>query len=434
MADSIAVIFKVAPLPLDEACEAWKLSTWGRREGLVMSGPTSGVKTVVASPLTQSEYVVTPWIDRSSSSSPQFTGFYTSVNAPSCVIGLNALIRTDVFSSLLIALYLLKIHLAEKNVAPELISQLRVGNAEIRNVTFTYLIPFDSHEGALQGLAQVTARRDALFWSRTSQDVWSQGKEGDSTWYLNIRNRPKFKLYVKSKELSKSRVPEPLKKKVFEVSGSYLRVEVDLTRCELRKILDAVGMEESTMAWRDRALAQKAYALAFEKLRKELRLDENLRVREMKKAEKAAKLTPQQRLILEDYFHGIENEALQKMSASMRSKFKRTILKRYRLDIDLPWKRHRGLPALEWMVLPLPFELDASDVDLAPCVFNKHTARMAVDALKRHITAPRIYASAMSDEELANDLMGKVKKSPTVKSVRSFDSLKFPYLRSIPMQ
>lgn len=43
-----------------------------------------------------------------------------------------------------------------------------------------------------------------------------------------------------------------------------------------------------------------------------------------------------------------------------------TILKRYRLDIDLPWKRHRGLPALEWMVLPLPFELDASDVDLAP--------------------------------------------------------------------
>lgn len=434
MADSIAVIFKVVPLPLDEACETWKLSTWGLREGLAMSGVTSGVKTVVASPLTQSEYVVTPWIDRSSPYTPQFTGFYISVNAPSCVIGLNALICTDVFSSILIALYLLKSHLVERDVAPELISQLSVANAEIRSVTFTYLIPFDSHEAALHGLAQATARRDALFWNRSSKEVWSQGREGDSTWYLNIRNRPKFKLYVKHKELSKSRVSAPLKKRAFDVSGSHLRVEVDLTCYELRKILGVVGMEESTTAWRDRELGQKAYALAFEKLRKELRLDENLRVREMKRTEKAAKLTPQQRLILDDYFNGIENEALQKMSASMRSKFKMTILKHYRLDIDLPWKRHRGLPALEWMVLPPPFELDASDVDLAPCVFNKHTARAAVEALKRHIAAPRAYASAMSDEELANELMGKAKKSPTLKSVRSFDSLKFPYLRSIPMQ
>lgn len=434
MSDSIAMIFKVPPMLLEEACEAWKLSTWVKREGLVLSRGTSGVQTIVTSPLTQAGYVVTPWIDRSDPYSAQFIGFHISVNVPSCVIGLNALIKTDVSSSARVAFYLLKSYLAEKNIAPELISQLRLANSEIRNVTFTYLIPFDSHESALQALAQVTARRDALFWNRSSKEAGSQGKEGDNTWYLNIRNRPQFKMYVKRIELSKTNIPESTKNHVYMVSGRHLRVEVDLTQHELRKILVVVGMEESTEAWRDHELSQKVYALAFEKLRTELRLTDNLRVREMKNTEKATKLTPQQHLILDDYFKGIENAALQKMSNSMRSKFKMTILRRYRIDIDLPWARHRGLPALEWMVLPPPFELDPCDIDLAPYVFNKRTARTAAEALKRYIAAPRVYASALSDEELSNDLMGKAKNPRSGNSIRSFDSLNFPYLRPIPMQ
>lgn len=434
MADSIAMIFKVPPMPLEEAYEKWNISTWVKRQGLVLSRGTSGVQTIVASRLTQAGYVVTPWIDRSDPYSPKFIGFYISVNVPSCVIGLNALIQTDVFSSARVAFYLLKSYLAEKNVAPELISHLRLMNSEIRTVTFTYLIPFDSHESALQALTQVTARRDALFWNRSSNEAGSQGKEGDNTWYLNIRNRPKFKMYVKKMELSKTNIPESAKNHVFKVSGRHLRVEVDLTQHELRKILGAVGMEEGVESWRDNELSQKVYALAFEKLRTELRLTDNLRVREMKNTEKATKLTPQQRLILGDYFIGIENAALQKMSNSMRSKFKMTILRRYRIDIDLPWARHRGLPALEWMVLPPPFELDHCDANLVPYVFNKLTARTAIKALKRYIEAPRIYASAMSDEDLSNDLMGKWKKPQSRKSIRSFDSLNFPYLRSIPMQ
>ena len=106
MSDSIAMIFKVPPMLLEEACEAWKLSTWVKREGLVLSRGTSGVQTIVTSPLTQAGYVVTPWIDRSDPYSAQFIGFHISVNVPSCVIGLNALIKTDVSSSARVAWFL----------------------------------------------------------------------------------------------------------------------------------------------------------------------------------------------------------------------------------------------------------------------------------------------------------------------------------------
>ena len=118
------------------------------------------------------------------------------------------------------------------------------------------------------------------------------------------------------------------------------------------------------------------------------------------------------------------------MTKNQRYELKKKIMEKARIDISIPWKHHKQLKAMEWLVQPKDPVLSKKHRELWPYVYNREN----LPALLEKAEMAGVTAAYKSKAELQtsdiSDLMGDL---PTTKQVlpkpyRGIGSLKIPML------
>lgn len=139
-------------------------------------------------------------------------------------------------------------------------------------------------------------------------------------------------------------------------------------------------------AWRSRKAAKRLYKEGFLIIRRELGLDKDLRVRRPQ-ASHLAKLSPNERGVAAWYFNGKayrDHPALEYATKQYASKVKRSIEKKLRVDMSVPWRKSHKASALlaKHLVWRGPFKPPAH---LADHCFVRATMRERLAVLKDYI-------------------------------------------------
>jgi len=99
------------------------------------------------SPLTGGQFKIRPEFKYYPNQPAQLSGYEVSINTPSCMVGNNALMDNLVYLSLVASRDLLHYNLLKLGCDPRLVKKILLKRAELRSVTFTYLVDHTAQIG-----------------------------------------------------------------------------------------------------------------------------------------------------------------------------------------------------------------------------------------------------------------------------------------------
>ena len=445
MCDSIGIAFLLKkPMPYKNAEKFFKCNFW---PSFLDDGVTGGRMMILMSLVTRGEFKVTPCLDNDKKN---LIGFFVSINIPACIIGNNAFLHILVYESAKIAMIFMKDYLKNLGVNEKYSGLIKLRNAFIKTLDLTYLIKFDSIEKAEAMRNELELRINSIYHYLPTTNRPHVGEGISRSVYLIVRNYPSLLAYIKFQDNPSKKkhglydgvdsVDTDIKKDIYSLSQCGLRIELKITEAYLKK--NHSGMT-GVMAWKDAKKSEAVIADVFQTLRSMLRLDEKFR-HNKHRAYDFAKLDENVQKFLNSYYDGNENNedeeggssekvlTLNKMTKSQRYELKKKILEKTRIDISIPWKYHKQLKAMDWLVQPKPPVLSEKNSKLWPYVFNRKNMPMflkkaeeagVVDAYKAKVE------KGLKTSDIS-DLMGDL---PTTKAVlskpyRGIGSLKIPML------
>ena len=173
----------------------------------------------------------------------------------------------------------------------------------------------------------------------------------------------------------------------------------------------------NVMAWKNFEKSEEVIADAFEKLRSMLRLDEGFRHNKHRSYD-FSKLDDNIKKFLTAYYLGKENCKneeddssekilnLDEMTKSQRYELKKKIYEKTRIDISIPWKYHKLLKAMDWLVQPKPPVLSNKFRELWPYVFNRENMPMFLKKVMNAGADSAYKPNVESQTSDISDLMG----------------------------
>lgn len=358
-------------------------------------GRVRGEAVRVSSPYTQAEFKIRSHVDQSR----RLCGYIVELNPPACLIGHNLLLANSAYRGSVAAFELLLKWLERAGAESDALSRLSFDTVRISSVTPTFLVDCGSHESALGALKQFEDHAVAVLNGKNSlvpegkRDpvVYSVGSGSAPTVYIKQREF-QIKAYVKTNRVPAKSHREFPSKRVEELvlskAKSYLRVEVEL----FGKWLNQNSLERphewvTTRAGED--TGADPYACVFQLVRKVLRLDEKFRHRTPRSVD-LRQLGAADRDLVSAHLVGADlrthQSVLLKGCRLQQQKYfsalRARILKRLRIDIDMPWRIQSRMlsPDLPFLLsYPGMFEPPAMLADYVFC--RQNAALMSRTAL-----------------------------------------------------
>lgn len=310
------------------------------------------------SPLTGGQFKIRPEFKHHPNQPAQLIGYEVSINTPACLVGNNALMDNLVYLSLVASRDLLHYNLLHRGCDPRLVKKILLKRAELRSVTFTYLVPFDDFEQATSANAamedisesHINAKQPEHSIEAPAKSVTSRGSTSVE---MKFGRKYEITSYVKKgrTKLSYNRfVNQTVEKAIFAESSRHLRVEIMLKATWLRnpKTKELIGHDPTRPeSWRD-GKASRLYKEGFLIIRRELGLDRNLRLRRPQPSH-MSKLSQAEREVLTSHLAGNDyrrHERFANMTKQYASKVKRSIEKKLKIDMSVPWRKSHKSTAL----------------------------------------------------------------------------------------
>lgn len=294
----------------------------------------------------------------------RIAGYQVSANIPACTAGHNRQLVNGVWQAGRIAILLLKCWLAENGCTAKGLSCFEAKNTVISSVTLTYLFEYATQQQARDILQEFRTHSEAVLNTSKNEKgsmlaAYSYPPRPDPdkalytyTSYVRMREH-KIAAYVKERgQPGAFLLPvanERLEASLQASSEATLRVEVKLhgkwlVAHELSRLQD----------WRENS---HAYELAFGLVREDLRLDENIRSKRLKRTTVAAlQLNSREKSYLLAYLDGMcireEHNDAQRMEhrawCKTYSAARRRIFEVTGLDLNIPYASHTRhlVPAL----------------------------------------------------------------------------------------
>lgn len=292
----------------------------------------------------------------------RIVGYEVSVNVPACAIGHNRLLVNGVFQAARAAYWLLRSWLARNGCTQEGLDNIDLANADIVDLTLTFLYLFESETAARAALYEFRMHSETLLnkkghkgrevaFSRPPKPVpTGPDSEQNYTSYIRLRDMF-FSAYVKPLHQPKAFLlplaDDALEAEVQEKTVRTLRVENRvhgkwLQDNELNKVANW-----NPQNWEDDA---DPYEKVFNLLRTTLRLDEKIRTKRLKRTSiPDLKLGPIDKKLLEYHLDGgvvRDHEVFRDMPEPNRSKYYSAISLRVfdevQIDFEISYA-NRGL-------------------------------------------------------------------------------------------
>jgi predicted DNA-binding ribbon-helix-helix protein len=437
MSDTLEILIKTPHMGYEEFSEQYKLNVWSSPSYFQEKIDVGGKIKKITSPLTNAEFEISAFIDRNSA---LVEGIIMKYNPPACFLGNNSFVDVLVYPSVKLALQLLKIHLKSSGVSQLAVDQLKIKNSKLLKLTTTYMAECEDEDDALMKREMVVNRIDNIFFNKNSMVRWIHGSKEDYSFYLNVRNYPLYSGYVKYKDIKyknkrklydgDGRLDSEIKKKIYALSGRYLRIEGAVTAAYLEKHYP--GMSK-VVAWKNKVNSDKVVDGIFETFRSMLRLNDNLRHNKHRLCD-LEKLSQKIQDFLEIYYVGNECKYLEKLTKNQRYELRKKILKDARIAINIPWKFHKKLKDMGWFVQPEKIKILKNHRKISPYVFNEENIPIICEKIKQ-VGNKMNNVKAHDGTSDISDLMegNPVKKNNAIKSktYRGLGSLKIPNISNM---
>lgn len=411
MCDSIVPIFMLPqPIPVKKASEQFAFECKvSMKTGKVNYADMITLK----SPITGAGFKMMPCLDKEKQ---YLVGFMVSMNVPACVIGNNAFVHPLPYEAAKIAMLFLKNYLKKIGVARKSLKLISLKNAFIKQMDLTYLIKCLDIDDAVLKRNELEDRINAIYHCVPTINRPHVGEGRDRTVYLNIRNHSFVRAYVKWKEIREKKkygcdvdveyLDRGTKDKIYSLSQRGLRIELCVNGDYLEKI--EPGMSQ-VMAWKDREKSEKVIGKVFERFRSMLQLDDRLRHNKQRPND-LAKFDQKTQNFLRLYYAGEEGPYVAGLTKSQRYELKKKILKVARIDISIPWVKHKQLKAGAWCVQPIAPRFSRRHSDIASYVFNMENMPMFYEKIKKY---EMDFVKSERDDSASDlsDLMGDVNKN-----------------------
>jgi len=337
MTDSIKPCLNLRPMP-EEArreVEMHHAQTQDKRRRNVGDRYTKAIHTT--SPLTGTGMELkTYWDD----GGPRFlqSQIVAALNIPNAITGHNCEHGTSVFAAGVAGLELLKLWMASDGVPNDALGLLTTEHVSLHGATITYLLPTASEAQARAIVLQLKEAARILGLSPVGNDSTNES-------FYVYRNGYVLTVYHKS-DFSYCAFPnDELAEVLKDRARRIVRIEVRMQGQFLRDR----GWEELE-SWRN-AYAENRYEAIFAALVRSLfKLDVVLR-HKAPRAEAMEKLTATERTIVRAYLMGTPADGLPSIKegttadvrSKIKSKWRKAIRKKLRIDITIPWVEHQAL-------------------------------------------------------------------------------------------
>ena len=342
MADSITLYIPIAPMSSEDfvACNFAYEAMRGFNHRIERAPFFRWV--TIRSPLTGAGFKV---ISVMSSDRQRLNGYLISVNVPACTVGHNYLLVNGVPFAAKLAYQLLVHWLVTEGATEKAVQALQFEKARLQSVTLTYLLMCSNLADSHDARREFACHSEALHNTRLGGKprAFSVGPSDKATSYIKTR---KYTIcaYVKDGPVEGSFADfATLEDEVILRTEAefYLRSEIELHGAWL----SAHGLD-TVDRWVLRNERKNPYEEAFQLIRKEMRLDENLRQRAPKEQAIAKMSEPDQSFLRWHLMGGdVPNHplVLAKESVHERNSYfsaiKRRLLKKMKTDISLEWEK-----------------------------------------------------------------------------------------------
>ena len=439
MSESTEFLFCIEPVPCKVAYKKLKSKLW---MGYGNNHVSSGMMSTFYSNLTGRGFKITPWLDKGKT---HVIGVLVKINAPCCLLANNAFIHNMPYESAKAALFFLQEALRSLEASEEYINNFKLENAFIKKFDLSFLIRFKiknlkiknlkSIDYAVEKRNELEDRINVIYHFLAYKYRQPFGEGYDKTVYLNYVNYPSVRAYIKWHDIErntrddlpvKNDIDSNIKKKIYRLSKKRLRIELTVRDTYLKKKFPEML---NVMAWKGVEKSQKVIAEVFQTFRAMLRLDDDLRHNKHRPSD-FAKLDQNMQDFLTKYYAGEEGAILAAMTKNQRYELKKKIMEKARIDISIPWKHHKQLKAMDWLVQPKDPVLSKKHRELWPYVYNRENLPELME--KAEMAGVEIAYKSKAELQTSDisDLMGDL---PTTKQVlpkpyRGIGSLKIPML------
>lgn len=410
MCDTIVPMFMLSqPIPVKEASEQFRFEC---KVSLNSGEVKFADMLTLKSPITGAGFKMMPCLDKEKKF---LMGFWVSMNVPACVVGNNAFVHVLPYEAAKIAMLLLKHYLKSIGVSRESLKLIRLKNAIIRFIDFTYLLKCLDIGDAVLKRNELEDRINALYHYLCTSNRQHVGEENGRTAYLDIRNHPFIRAYVKYKDIKEKKkygcdvdidyLDRATKAKIYQLSQRGLRIELCVNGAYLEKLERGMSSVE---AWKDKAKSDDVIRKVFEDFRSMLRLDDNLRHNKHRPND-LAKFDQKTKDFLKLYYAGEEGYYIAGLTKSQRYELKKKIMKVARIDPTIPWVKHKRLKSWKWCVQPAAPKLLKKHHDIASYVFNMKNMPMFYEKIKQaEVNMLNVKNNGGTSD--ISDLMGNSKK------------------------
>ncbi|MDH1814048.1 hypothetical protein [Comamonas aquatica] len=432
MSESTEFLFCIEPVPFKVAYKKLKSKLWmGYGDNHISSGRMS----TFYSNLTGRGFKITPWIDKGKT---HVIGVLVKINAPCCLLANNAFIHNMPYESAKAALLFLQEALHSLDASEEYIKKFKLENAFIKKFDLSFLLKLESIDHSVEKRNELEDRINVIYHFLAYKYRQPFGEGYDKTAYLNYVNYPSLRAYIKWHDIERNTrdylprvkcdLDPKIKEKIYRLSQKGLRIELTLRDTYLKKKYPEML---NVMAWKDVEKSQKVIAEVFQTFRGMLRLDDDLRHNKHRPSD-FAKLDQSTQDFLTKYYAGEEESILSSMTKNQRYELKKKILAKARIDVSIPWKYHKQLKAMDWLVQPKDPVLSKKHRELWSYVYNRENLPVLLEkAEMAGVTAA--YKSKVEKGLQTSDISDLMGDLPTTKPVlpkpyRGIGSLKIPML------
>ncbi|QTW19959.1 hypothetical protein [Comamonas kerstersii] len=435
MTDTLHMLTNNKPIPINLASKMFGIDFW---KSFINDDVSGGKVMTLKSPVTGAGFKVTPWLDKEKR---HLVGFLIKINVPACVVGNNAFLHVLVYESAKLALMLLKEHFKSNGVCRKYLNMINLKHAVIKYLELTYLLKCDDIDDAMLKRNELEARINAIYHYIATKYRNHQGEGYDRTVYLDLRNHPFVRAYIKWHDIKENKkyglydgadyLGEDIKEKIYALSKSGLRIELGVSEAYLEK--HHPGMSR-IMAWKDKANADDVIGKVFESFRSMLRLNDNLRHNKHRPND-LAKFDQKTQDFLKTYYAGEAGPYLEGLTKNQRYELKKKILNVARIDPSIPPSKHKQLTHMKWCKQPSAPTLLKKHREIWPYVFNMENMPIFYENIKQ--AGLKLNNEKFDDGTSdISDLMGDThvdEKEKTIKSkpYRGFGSLNIPNISNL---
>lgn len=436
MCDTIVPMFMLSqPIPVKEASEQFEFEC---KVSLKTGQVNYADMLTLKSPITGAGFKMMPCLDKEKKF---LVGFLVSMNVPACVVGNNAFVHVLPYEAAKIAMMLLKHYLKSIGVSRESLKLISLKNAIIRFIDFTYLLKCLDIDDAVLKRNELEDRINALYHYLCTSNRQHVGEENGRTVYLDVRNHPFIRAYVKYKDIKEKKkygcdvdvdyLDRATKAKIYELSQRGLRIELCVNGAYLEKLERGMSNVE---AWKDKAKSDDVIRKVFEDFRSMLRLDDNLRHNKHRPND-LAKFDQKTQDFLKLYYAGEEGPYVAGLTKSQRYELKKKMIKVVRIDPTIPWVKHKQLKSWKWCVQPSMPKISKKYPDLLPHVFNMENMPIFYEKIRQaEVNMLNIKNNGGTSD--ISDLMGDYQVDEKEKKIKSkpyrgFGSLNIPNISNV---